>query len=109
MKHIRNDLDDLMKAFEELPPVAAQLTQSEEMRFTALCPTSGVRSTMPKDIPPSILQREWASTPKTRTSQPGTHPMSTSSTKLMTRAYTDFYVTLHDLTSVAAIHPREEF
>jgi hypothetical protein len=82
------DLDDLMTAFEGLPPVAAQLTRSEDMRVTALCPTNAVKNTMPKDIPPSILQRAQASTAKTRTPQPGTRPMSTSSTRLMTRAYT---------------------
>jgi hypothetical protein len=82
------ELDDLMKGFAELPPVVPHLTRSEEMRVTALCPTNAVKNSMPRDIPASILQRAQAATTKPRTPRLGTRPVSTSSTKLMTRGYT---------------------
>jgi hypothetical protein len=82
------ELDDVMGEFHELPPVVAHLTRSEEMRLTTLCPTNAAKNVMPTEIPPSILQRAQASTAKTKTPRAGRRPMTTSSTKLMTRAYT---------------------
>jgi hypothetical protein len=82
------ELDDLMEEFGTLPPVAARLTRSEEMRLTALCPANAVKNAMPTDIPQSIIQRAQASTAKPRTPRAGARPVSTSSTRLMTRAYT---------------------
>jgi hypothetical protein len=82
------ELDDLMTEFAALSPVAAHLTRSEAMRLTTLCPTNAAKNAMPTNIPPSILQKAQASTAKPRTPRAGARPVSKSSTKLMTRAYT---------------------
>jgi hypothetical protein len=82
------ELEALIAEFVAQPPVVAHLTQSENMRVVALCPTNAVKNAMPTDIPPSLLQKAAAAKAKPKTARERGRPLWSPSTRLMTRAYT---------------------
>jgi hypothetical protein len=88
LARVKAKIDEMMKEFGDLPPVVPKLTRSEVMRLMSLCPTKAAMNAMPTEVPQSILARVHARTAKPTAPRMGARPVSTSSTGLMTRAYT---------------------
>ena len=79
-------IDQTMKKYNELPAVVPQLTKSEQMRLTTLCPTKAAMN-MVEITPEEMVKRAETAIAK-NTYRTGLRPVSNSSTGLISRSYT---------------------
>jgi hypothetical protein len=88
VKALREDVEAAMAEYAELPQMRPIRARAEVMRLTGLCPVNAVKNAMPTEVPASILERVQAKTAKPIILKMNERPLSMSSTRLMTRAYT---------------------
>lgn len=86
-KRLKAEIGEMMKKFEELPPVEVKLTKAEQMRLTTLCPTKCAGVGVITEVTEGVKER-GIRTSKAPATRSGLRPPSKSSTGLISRAYT---------------------